>query len=82
MQAVRRSKHEAYFLESADFFVRVSPLKFLQVYFTTKFGFADEFSQNVYNRAMEEFSSKHKGWDKKYNVKEVRTNSAVNFILV
>ena len=73
MRVLRRSKHEAYFLEFADFFVRVISLTFWQVYFTTKFGFADEFSQDVYNRALEEFSNKHKGWDKKYSVKEVRT---------
>ena len=67
---------------SQIFFTRYCVAEILQVYFATKFGFADEFSRNVYDRALEEFSNKHKGWDKKFNVKEVRTEFAVNFILV
>ena len=70
-------------LQYLRFFVSVMmSLKFLQVYFTTKFGFVDEFSQKVYDRALEEFYNKHKGWDKKFSVKEVRTEFALNFILV
>ena len=47
------------------------------MYFVTRFGFADEYSQNVYDRALEEFADKHKGWDQKYSIKEVRTQTNI-----